>query len=171
MGWNFIFNEASLYKLRKRVSEKLKIVLESYDLEIHQKQAKPAYYRLKTMEKKKELSNIWGHETARLEMGRLSQTSCSRIKGDNVVFTNDKENVCNGRSAGCVRKETKFSFRHDDDKRVKPTPPSARPEPSTSQDVTKSSENRKSWRSKSIWEIFSSAVPASSQRYLYESIL
>ena len=121
--------------------------------------------------KKKELSNIWGHETARLEMGRLSQTSWSRIKGDNVVFTKDKENVCNGRSAGSVRKETKFSFRHDDDKRVKPTSPSARPEPSTSQDVTKSSENHKSWRSKSIWEIFSSAVPASSQRYLYESIL
>ena len=97
-------------------------------------------------------------------MRRLRQTSWSRIKGDNVVFTKDKENVCNGRSAGSVRKETKCSFRHDDDKRVKPTSSSARPEPSTSQDVTKSGENHKSWRSKSIWEIFSSVVPASSQR-------
>ena len=40
--------------------------------------------------KKKELSNIWGHETARLEMGRLSQTSWSRVKCDRVVFTKDK---------------------------------------------------------------------------------
>ena len=117
---------------------------------------------------KKELSNIWGHETARLEMRRLSQTSWSRIKGDNVVFTKDKENVDNGRSAGSVRKETKFSFRHDGDERAKPTPSSARPEPSTPQDVTKSSENHTSWRPKSIWEIFSSVVQASSQRYFPE---
>ena len=71
------------------------------------------------------------------------------------MFTKDKENVGNGRPARSVRKETKFSFRHDGDERAKRTPPPApRPEPSTPQDVTKSSENHKSWRSKSIWEIF-----------------
>ena len=42
-----------LYKLRKRESEKLKTVLELYDLEIHQKKAGPDYHRLKTMVKKK----------------------------------------------------------------------------------------------------------------------
>ena len=42
-----------LYKLRKRESEKLKTVLELYNLEIHQKKAKPDYLRLKTMVKKK----------------------------------------------------------------------------------------------------------------------
>ena len=136
MGWNFIVNGASLYKLRIRGSEKLKIVLELYNLEIPQKKTKSDYHRLKTMVKK-ELSNFWGHETARLEMGRLSQTSWTRIKGDNVVFTKDKENVHNGRSATGVRKETTFSFRHDDDKRAKSTSPLApNPEHSTPQDVT-----------------------------------
>ena len=38
-----------LYKLRIRESEKLKTVLELYDLEIHQKKAGPDCHRLKTM--------------------------------------------------------------------------------------------------------------------------
>ena len=41
-----------LYKLRIRVSEKLKNVLELYDLDIHQKKAGPDYHRLKTMVKR-----------------------------------------------------------------------------------------------------------------------
>ena len=41
-----------LYKLRKRESEKLKTVLELYDLEIHQQKARPDYHRLKTMVKR-----------------------------------------------------------------------------------------------------------------------
>ena len=42
----------SLYKLRIRESEKLKTVLELYDLEIHQKKLGPDYHRLKTMVKR-----------------------------------------------------------------------------------------------------------------------
>ena len=41
-----------LYKLRIRESEKLKTVLEMYNLEIHQKKAGPDYHRLKTMVKR-----------------------------------------------------------------------------------------------------------------------
>ena len=41
------------YKLRIRESEKLKTVLELYNMEIHQKKAGPDYHRLKTMFKKK----------------------------------------------------------------------------------------------------------------------
>ena len=41
-----------LYKLSIRESEKLKTVLELYDLEIHQKKAGPDYHRLKTMVKR-----------------------------------------------------------------------------------------------------------------------
>ena len=40
-----------LYKLRIRETEKLKTVLELYDLEIHQKKLGPDYHRLKTMVK------------------------------------------------------------------------------------------------------------------------
>ena len=41
-----------LYKLRIRESEKLKTVLELYDLEIQQKKLGPDYHRLKTMVKR-----------------------------------------------------------------------------------------------------------------------
>ena len=41
-----------LYKLRIRESEKLKTVLELYDLETHQKKAGPDYHRLKTIVKR-----------------------------------------------------------------------------------------------------------------------
>ena len=41
-----------LYKLRIRESEKLKTVLEVYDLDIHQKKVGPDYHRLKTMVKR-----------------------------------------------------------------------------------------------------------------------
>ena len=41
-----------LYKLRIRESEKLKTVLELYNMEIHQKKAGPDYHRLKTMVKR-----------------------------------------------------------------------------------------------------------------------
>ena len=41
-----------LYKLRIRESDKLKTVLELYDLEIHQKKLGPDYHRLKTMVKR-----------------------------------------------------------------------------------------------------------------------
>ena len=60
MGRNFIINDKDspddilegLYKLRIRQSEKLKTVLELYDLEIHQKKIGPDYHRLKTMVKR-----------------------------------------------------------------------------------------------------------------------
>ena len=41
-----------LYKLRIRESEKLKTVLELYNMEIHRKKAGPEYHRLKTMVKR-----------------------------------------------------------------------------------------------------------------------
>ena len=41
-----------LYKLRIRESEKLKTVLELYNMEIHQKKGGPDYHRLKTMVKR-----------------------------------------------------------------------------------------------------------------------
>ena len=40
-----------LHKLRIRESGKLKIVLELFNIEIHQKKAEPDYHRLKTMVK------------------------------------------------------------------------------------------------------------------------
>ena len=74
---------AGLYKLRIRESEKLKTVLELYDLEIHQK-AGPDYHRLKTIVKRSigkiYETGIWGPET---EM--MKETPLSRIQGQNTV--------------------------------------------------------------------------------------
>ena len=50
--------QESLYKKRLRESEKLKSVLELYDLEIHQKNIGPDYHRLKTMVKRSIEQNI-----------------------------------------------------------------------------------------------------------------
>ena len=47
-----------LYKLRKRESEKLKTVLELYNMEIHQKKAGPDNHRLKTMVKRSIEQNL-----------------------------------------------------------------------------------------------------------------
>ena len=47
-----------LYKLRIRESEKLKTVLELYNIEIHQKTAGPDYHRLKTMVKRSIEQNL-----------------------------------------------------------------------------------------------------------------
>ena len=47
-----------LYKLRKRESEKLKTVLELYNMEIHQKKKGPDYHRLKTMVKRSFEQNL-----------------------------------------------------------------------------------------------------------------
>ena len=56
----------SLYKLRIRESEKLKTVLELYDLETHQKNLGPDYHRLKTMVKRsieqEILNEFWDQE-------------------------------------------------------------------------------------------------------------
>ena len=47
-----------LYKLRIRESEKLKTVLELYNMEIHQKKAGPDYHRLKIMVKRSNEENL-----------------------------------------------------------------------------------------------------------------
>ena len=47
-----------LYKLRIRESEKLKTVLELYNMEIHQKKAGPDYHRLKTKVKRSIEQNL-----------------------------------------------------------------------------------------------------------------
>ena len=76
MGWNLIINDEKippddilerLYRLRIGESEKLKTVLELYDLEIHQNKAGPDYHRLKTMVKRSieqdlRNKNFWGQK-------------------------------------------------------------------------------------------------------------
>ena len=55
---NSIVDDTNPYKLRIRESEKLKTVLELYDLEIHQKKTGPHHHRLKTMVKRSIEQNL-----------------------------------------------------------------------------------------------------------------
>ena len=75
-----------LYKLRIRESEKLKTVLELYDLEIHQKKLGPDYHRLKTMVKRsieQEIRNKnFGNRNGNFEKNAGGQES-----GDKTAWT------------------------------------------------------------------------------------
>ena len=90
-----------LYKLRIRESEKLKTVLELYDLETHQKKLGPDYHRLKAMVKRSIEQEIRNKNFGnRLEI--LRRTPWSRIRGQNSVYKEFLEIVGNGKPTGNV---------------------------------------------------------------------
>ena len=90
--------------IRTRESEKLKTVLELYDLEIHLQKIGPDYHRLKTMVKRsieQDLRNRnFGARNGNYE------TLWSRIRAQNSVDKEFLEIVGNGKPTGSVLKET-----------------------------------------------------------------
>ena len=124
----------NLYKLRIRESEKLKTVLELYNMEI--------------LQKKEVSSRIYESRILKPETEILKQAPWSRIKGQNSV---NKEIVGNGKPTGSVLKETICSFRHDKDKRAKSTQPNPSPRFSSQQSVNNASRTQKSQRKESQW--------------------
>ena len=89
-----------LYKLRIRESEKLKTILELYDLETHQKKLGPDYHRLKTMVKRsieQEIRNKnFGAEV------EILRTPWLRIMEQNSVYKEFSEILGNGKPTGNV---------------------------------------------------------------------
>ena len=109
-----------LYKLRIRESEKLKTVLELYDLEIHQKKIGPDYHRLKTMVKRsieQEIRNKnFGARNGNYERNAVvknqgTKQRVQRILGDCWQWETNGQ---------CSRGDN-CSFRHDINKRGKMT--------------------------------------------------
>ena len=94
-----------LYKLRIREPEKVKTVLELYDLEIHQKKLGPDYHRLKTMVKRsiEQETRIKNFEP---ETEILRTTPWSRIREQNSVYKEFLEIVGNGKPTSSVQKES-----------------------------------------------------------------
>ena len=90
-----------LYKLRIRESEKLKTVLELYDLEIHQKKLGPDYHRLKTLVKRS-IEQDFEKRILGSEMEILRETQWSRIREQNSVYKEFLETVGNGKPTGSV---------------------------------------------------------------------
>ena len=101
-----------LYKLRIRESEKLKTVLELYDLETHQKKLGPDYHRLKTMVKRSieqeiRIKNL-GSETEIVKVRRGQEsgnkTACTKNSWRLSAMGNQR--------AVCERRQMQFPPRY-----------------------------------------------------------
>ena len=115
-----------LYKLRIRESEKLRTVLELYDLETHQKKLGPDYFRLKAMVKRsieQEIRNKnFGARSGNFEKNAVVKNQgikqrVQRIFGDCWRWETNGQRV----------KGNNCSFRHDMDKRWKSSPSNPSP--------------------------------------------
>ena len=127
-----------LYKSRIRESEKLKTVLELYNVEIHQKKAGPDYHRLKTMVKRSIEQNLrlknfearnGNYETNAVVKNPGTQQREQRSLGDWWQWE----------ANGQCSKADNCSFRHDTNKRAKSTQPNPSPRSSTQQNVKNAS--------------------------------
>ena len=94
-----------LYKLRIRESEKLKTVLELYDLETHQKKLEPDYHRLKAMVKRS-IEQILRNRIFGARNGNYETSAVVKNQRDKTACTKFLEIVCNGSPAGSVLEET-----------------------------------------------------------------
>ena len=130
-----------LYKLRIREFDKLKTVLELYDLETHQKKLGPDYHRLKTMVKRsieQEIRNknfgnrIGNFEKSAVVKNQGTKQRVQRILGDCWQWESNGQ---------CSRGDN-CSFRHDINKRGKVTPSNPSPNSFMQQNERKSSRTR-----------------------------
>ena len=90
-----------LHKLRKRESEKLKTVLELYDLETRQKKLGPDSHRLKTMVKRSIEQEI-RNKNFGIRNGNMRRSPWSRTREQNCVYKEFLAIVGNGISTGSV---------------------------------------------------------------------
>ena len=90
-----------LYKLRIRESEKLKTVLELYNMEIHQKKLGPDYHRLKTMVKRSIEQEI-RNKNFGARSGNFEKNAVVKNQGKNSVYKEFLEIVGNGKPTGSV---------------------------------------------------------------------
>ena len=120
-----------LYKLRMRESEKLKTVLELYDLQLHQKKARPDYHRLKTMVKRSIEQNL-RIKNSEARNGNHEKERRQRILGDSWQWETN----------GQCSKGDNCSFRHDINKRAKMTQPNPSPSSFMQHDERNASKTR-----------------------------
>ena len=103
-----------LYKLRIRESEKLKTVLELYELEIHQKKAGPDYHRLKTVVKRSIEQDLRNRNFG-ARNGNYERKAVVKNQGTKQRAQRINEDCWHGQCS----KGDNCSFRHDINKRAK----------------------------------------------------
>ena len=102
-----------LYKLRKRESEKLKTVLELYDLETHQKKLGPDYHRLKTMVKRSIEQEI-RNKNVGSRNGNFERNAVVKNQGTKQCTKNSWRLLAMGvQRAMCERKQLQFPPRYE----------------------------------------------------------
>ena len=107
-----------LYKLRIRVPEKLKTVLELCDLEIHQKKAGPDYYRLKTMVKRSIEQDLRNRNFG-IRYGNSERNSVVKHQGTKQREQRTLGDCGQWEANGQCCKGDNCSFRHGMNKRAK----------------------------------------------------
>ena len=154
-----------LYKLRIRECEKVKTVLELYNMEIHQKTAGPDHHRLKTVVKRSIEHDIRNRNfearNGNFEKNAVVKNQGTKQRGQRILGDCWQWET-NGQ---CVKGDN-CSFRHDIHKRAKSTQPNLSPRSSTRQ---KCIENQESLRQKPKWKNGSTAVQGLLQRNLHNS--
>ena len=101
-----------LYKLRIRESEKLKTVLELYDLEIHQKKLGPDYHRLKTMVKRS-IEQAIRNENFGARNGNYEKNAVVKNQGTKQRVQRILGDCWQWETNGQCVKGDNCSFRHD----------------------------------------------------------
>ena len=137
-----------LYKLRIRESEKLKTVLELYNMEIHQKKAGPDYHRLKTMVKRSIEQNL-RIKNFEARNGDYETNAVVKNQGTKQREQRTLGNCWQWKANGQCSKGDNCSFRHDMNKRAKSTQPGPFSRSSTRQNERNASRTR-SPRGKSL---------------------
>ena len=131
-----------LYKLRIRESEKLKTVLELYDLETHQKKLGPDYHRLKTIVKRSIEQDIrsknFGARNGNFEKNAVVKNQGTKQRVHRILG----DCVGNGKANGQCVEGDNCSFRHDINKRGKDTPSNPSPNSFMQQNERKSSRTK-----------------------------
>ena len=127
--------------LRIRESEKLKTVLELYDLEIHQKEAGPDYHRLKTMVKRSIEHNLrsrnFGARNGNYERNAVVKNQETKQRGQRTLGDSWQ-----WKANGQCYKGDNCSFRHEMNKRAKSTQPNPSPSSFVRQNVRNASRTR-----------------------------
>ena len=130
-----------LYNFRIRESEKLKIVLELYDLEIHQKKLGPDYHRLKAMVKRS-IEQDFRNKNFGARNGNYEKNAVVKNQGTKQRVQRILGDCWQWESNGQCIKGDNCSFRHDINKRGKVTQSNTSPNSFMQQNERKASRTR-----------------------------
>ena len=130
-----------LFKLRLRESEKLKTVLELYDLETHQKKLGPDYHRLKTMVKRSIEQDI-RNKNFGARNGNYEKNAVVKNQGTKQCVQRTLGDCWQWETNGQCSRGDNCSFRHDINKRGKMTQSNTSPNSFMQQNERKASRTR-----------------------------